>query len=271
MSLHGILPREITACSFKARVLMRKLIRSKTTPTLPGSPLTLAQAQQNILSNRSISPLLSFSLTTPLASVLRPLEDKYDLATLIHSIYYFPSPFVLVQTLTSLHAHQPPIKKLLIAEHGLRASQLDQQAHLLAVLAQAGLESLRRQGESSANVRTVLAPGAITDIAEQAGWKLVMEKMVTPDLELQDGRWEVGTVVSPGWMDEVGSVLSSPSSSETGREREKAWIKATRDSTKAAMESVAAAAKEKDGEGWTGKPLSLVRNMDVRCAVFERR
>lgn len=88
--------------------------------------------------------------------------------------------------------------------------------------------------------------------------------MVTPDVELQDGRWEVGTVVSPDWMDEVETVLSS-------REREKAWIRATRDSTKAAMEAVAAVKRETEGQGWTGKPLSLVRNMDVWCAVFMRK
>ncbi|KAJ9121334.1 hypothetical protein QFC24_004670 [Naganishia onofrii] len=229
-----------------------------------GSPLTLAQAQQNIISNRTISPLLSFSLTTPLSAILRPQQDIYSIATLIHSIYYFPSPSVLVRTLTDLHAHEPPINTLLIAEHGLRASRTDQQAHLLAVLAQAGLESLRTEGASTANIRTMLSPAAMSEVAEQAGWRLVREKMMTPDEELQDGRWEVGTVVSPDWMDEVETVLSS-------REREKAWIRATRDSTKAAMEAVAAAHRETEGQGWTGKPLSLVRNMDVWCAVFVRK
>ncbi|KAJ9115833.1 hypothetical protein QFC22_004975 [Naganishia vaughanmartiniae] len=241
-----------------------------------GSPLTLAQAQQNILSNRTISSLLSFSLTTPLASVLRPSEDEYEIAALIHSIYYFPSPSILLQTLKDLHAHYPPINHLFLAEHGLHASQVDQQAHLLAVLAQAGLESLRQQGESTtANIRTVLAPDAIAAVALEAGWRLVKERMITPDLELQDGRWEVGTVVSTAWMDEVDQVLSSPASAENGvakgREREKAWIRATRDSTKAAVEGVAAAKKGEDGEAWTGKPLSLVRNMDVWCAVFVRQ
>ncbi|KAJ9094711.1 hypothetical protein QFC21_005868 [Naganishia friedmannii] len=237
-----------------------------------GAPLTLTQAQQNILSHPHLAPLLSFSLTTPLSSVLRPSVDTYQIATLIHSIYYFPSPSALLQTLTDLHAHTPPIKTLLIAEHGLHASRVDQQAHLLAVLAQAGLESLRAEGESTANIRTVLAPEGMRAVAAQAGWRVVREKMVTPDLELQDGRWEVGTVVSRGWLDEVDSVLDHAQAGlEKGAGREKAWIRATRDSVKAAMEGVAAAKRENEGQAWTGKPLSLVRNMDVWCAVFERQ
>ncbi len=229
--------------------------------------MNLSQAQQNILSKDDLKPYLSFSLSTPLSAVLQPNVDQYDIATLLHCMFYFPSPAVLLQTFKDLHDHNPPIKTLALAEYALQASATDQNPHVLAVLAQSALESLRI-GNTLANVRTVLSPKKITEIALEAGWKIRSEEKITPELGLQDGRWEIGTVVSKSWEKEVEDVFDGMKK-ETGngdegviQERQKSWVMATRDATVAAVENL-------DGEDMKSKRANC-RTMDTWCALFDR-
>jgi hypothetical protein len=171
--------------------------------------LTVGQAQANLKSRPELGNL-TFHLGCPLVDLL---NVKYDVAVLIHCIYYFPSPSALSQTLNALH---PKVETLCIAEYSLNSSLPSQQPHVLAVLAQQALEAIKPLGESESNVQTVLSPWAIIALARSSGWSLVREKLITPDASLQDGRWEVGTVYSPRWMEDVDEVLNKPSAGMAG-------------------------------------------------------
>jgi hypothetical protein len=80
------------------------------------------------------------------------LDVNYDIAVLLHCIYYFPSPDILSQTLKDLH---PQVDTLCIAEYALETSMSAPQPHLLAVLAEQALEAHKPMGESQSNVQTV--------------------------------------------------------------------------------------------------------------------
>jgi len=199
---------------------------------------------------------ISFRLGCPLPDVL---DIKYDVAVLLHCIYYFPSASILSQTLQDLH---PKVDTLCIAEYALQTSLPAQQAHLLAVLAEQALEALKPIGESQSNVQTVLSPRAIIALAGACGWDVVHEKIITPDEGLQDGRWEVGTVYDKGWMDEVDAVLNKK---DDGSGRHRAHLSAAQDAVIAAVDRLGS-------EGTDGvKGMTRVRTMDVWCAVFKRK
>jgi hypothetical protein len=216
--------------------------------------LTVAQAQANLKSKPELDNLI-FHLGCPLVNLL---DVKYDVAVLLHCIYYFPSPDALSKTLKALH---PQVETLCIAEYSLSSSLPSQQPHVLAVLAQQALEAIKPLGESESNVQTVLSPRAIIALAQSSGWSLVREKVITPDAGLQDGRWEVGTVYSSGWMDDVDEVLNK---AEVDTSRQRAWLAATRDATVAAVDGL------EEQEGGTRRGMGKVRTMDVWCAVFKR-
>ncbi len=223
--------------------------------------MTLAQAQSHLSSQPALSHL-EFSLTTPLSSLLSPSSTRrYTHAVLTHSIYYFPSPSILLETLRSLHSHSPSIPHLCLAEYALQASTMEQVPHVQAVLAQSSWESIRPPGPDAenSNVRTVLSPTMILEIAKQAGWELDVDeagqprqRIIIPDAPLQDGSWEVGTVLSPRWMESIKKADLGD-----GAERQVAWIEAMRDAAKASVDGV----KTSGGK---------VQTMDVFCAVLRR-
>jgi len=196
---------------------------------------------------------LSFRLGSPLADVL---DVKYDVAVLLHCIYYFPSTNILSQTLKDL---QPQVDTLCIAEYALETSNPAQHPHLLAVLAEQAFEALKPVGESESNVQTVLSPRAITALAGACGWNLVHEKTITPGEALQDGNWEVGTVYNKGWMNEVDAVLNK-GVDVSGRHR--AHLTAAQDAVIAAVNRLGTDEV---------KGMARVRTMDVWCAVFKRK
>ncbi|MCQ8205781.1 hypothetical protein NP569_26190, partial [Vibrio parahaemolyticus] len=68
-------------------------------------------------------------------------------------------------------------KRLLLAEWSLEAAHPSAQPHVLAALTQASLEC-RKPKDSDSNVRTVLGPKRLTELAVAAGWKLESETRV---------------------------------------------------------------------------------------------
>jgi hypothetical protein len=112
----------------------------------------------------------------------------YTVAYFAHSLYYFPSFSVLVETFKSLH--EAGVKTLLLAEWALSVSRLAALPHLLAVL----LQSMSPLPDG--NIRMVLSPDAYIDAARQAGWELIGSKTCAPGAALEDGKWEAGIATS---------------------------------------------------------------------------
>ncbi|RAH57050.1 SAM-dependent methyltransferas-like protein [Aspergillus piperis CBS 112811] len=203
-----------------------------------GSPYTLSQAQSHI----GQSPLghrITWIQQSPL-DYLSSLPPTFDAAVLAHSLWYFSSPAVILSTFRAVRQHS---KRLLLAEWRLVATHPSAQPHVLAALAQAALEC-RKPGESSdSNVRTVLGPKRITELAVEAGWKIDREEYVQTGEGLLDGRWEVAAVLDKGFEEEVRRVVRD--------ERERAVVLAARDACEMSVRGV-----------------ERVRSMDVWVASF---
>jgi hypothetical protein len=120
----------------------------------------------------------------------------YTTAYFAHSLYYFPSSAALVQCFKSLL--DAGVKTLLLAEWSLSISKHAALPHLLAVLLQS-IDPI-----SQGNVRTVLSPAAYVDVATQAGWEVVGSRTFTPNVELEDGKWETGFAKSIARKREIG-------------------------------------------------------------------
>lgn len=69
---------------------------------------------------------------------------------------------------------------------------------MLAALTQAALEC--RQARLTSNIRTVLSPKRLTEMAFTAGWHLQSETRVEGGEGLLDGQWEVSACLSPSFF-----------------------------------------------------------------------
>ena len=108
-------------------------------------------------------------------------------------------------------------------------------------------------------------------IAAKAGWKLEKETIITPELSLQDGRWEVGTVCDSVWEDEMNDSLEGEEMKGEMVNSARACITAARDATISAQDHLVQLEKAKRSDvGWNGNRSSLVATMDVWCAVFTK-
>ena len=157
-----------------------------------GSPFTLGQAQGHLSSGR-LGDRITWKQANPL-TFLEESVETYDVAVLAHCLWYFSSPAVIAKTLQLLSSRA---KKVCIAEWSLSASTDHSSAHVLAVLAQAALEC--RKAESESNVRTVVSPLRIKELAAGSGWTLEQETSLSPGPGVRDGVWEASAVVSPSF------------------------------------------------------------------------
>lgn len=211
-----------------------------------GSPWTLGQAQSHI-SRGPLGDRITWIQQSPLdyLSSLQsaPSDSKpFDATVLAHSLWYFPSPSLILSTFRALKQHS---KSLLLVEWSLVATHPSAQPHVLAALTQAALEC--RKPESSSNVRTVLGPKRLTELALAAGWQLEGETRVQSEDGLLDGQWEVSACLSDRFEREVEEYVRD--------ERERAVVLALRDACDASLVGVQ--------EGRKG-----VRSMDVWVAGF---
>ncbi|KAJ5240871.1 uncharacterized protein N7469_002462 [Penicillium citrinum] len=209
-----------------------------------GAPYTLGQAQSHI-SEGSLGERITWVQQSPLdyLSSLPSTEDKiFDATVLAHSLWYFASPSLILSTFRALKQHS---KRLLLAEWSLVATCPSAQPHVLAALAQASLEC--RKPNSESNIRTVLSPKRLTELALAAGWQLEKETLVQGEEGLLDGNWEVSACLSSAFEKEVTEKVSD--------EREQAVIFAARDACEASLNSVEGGRKG-------------VRSMDVWVASF---
>lgn len=216
--------------------------------------MTVGEAQTNLVSKPELNNI-DFHLQIPLTHLL---DQEYDVAVLLHCIYYFPSAAEVLSTLRLLRSK---VSKLCIAEYALSASLPSQHPHVLAVLAQQALGVFMPLGGSQSNVQTVLSPRAILHLAQESGWDLQHETVITPAPELQDGRWETSTVYDSAWLNEINAATQTLENNST---RQREWLRAARDATISAVGAL------EETETGSQKPMDLVRTMDVWCAVLTR-
>ncbi|KAF9002912.1 S-adenosyl-L-methionine-dependent methyltransferase [Cyathus striatus] len=209
-----------------------------------GSPYTVEQAQNHI-STTTHGKRITWIRGEPLSLLpTSSQEPKYDIAVLAHCLWYFSSPSIITSILERLSTLS---KTIYIAEWSLSTSLPEAQSHVFAALTQASLEC--RKSNSDSNVRTVVSPAGIKELAEKAGLKLVREGVITPNADVHDGKWEVGAVKSKSFLQEVEESVKD--------EREKAMVYALRDALLSSLEKV---------EGGT----KGVRSMNVWCGAFEK-
>jgi hypothetical protein len=213
---------------------------------LIGGPKTLGEAQAYLKSG-PLGERIQFHRHDA-TSYLSSKQDStpFDAAILAQCLWYFKSPSEIRDTLALLGRS---VKRICVAEYSLSSTKAgpNAHAHVLAALTQAALEC--RKPESESNIRTVVSPTAIKELATQAGLKLVKEEVIVPPKGMHDGLWEVGAVRSKDFLEEVETYVKD--------EREKAVILAMRDGVLQAREALV-----QQGE--------KVRTMDVWVAVFER-
>jgi hypothetical protein len=218
-----------------------------------GSPYNLGQAQGHIsqgpLGKRITwvqqSPtdfLSSLPSASSTSSTAAGDGTAFDATVLAHSLWYFSSSSLILSTFRALKQHS---KSLLLAEWSLVATDPSAQPHVLAALTQAALEC--RKPETGSNVRTVLGPKRLTELALAAGWQLESKTLVQCGDGLFDGRWEVSACLSSSFEKEVEEHISD--------ERERDVVLALRDACEASLENVQGGRKG-------------VRSMDVWVARF---
>ncbi|TQV92127.1 SAM dependent methyltransferase [Cordyceps javanica] len=197
-----------------------------------GAPHTLGEAQGHIsqgpLGSRITwvqqSPLDYLSSLTPSSST----DTAFDATVLAYSLWYFFSPELILSTFRAIRQHS---KRLLLSEWSLVASHPSAQPHLLAALAQAALECHRPEGSiSHRNVRTVLGPKRLTELATAAGWQLESETSLQCGDELFNGQWEVGNCLSSDFESDLETLVSD--------ERKRTAVSALRDACAASVEVV---------------------------------
>lgn len=208
-----------------------------------GAPFTLAQAQEH-LTRSAVGDRIRWHQAEPEELLRRAPSETWDVAVLSHCIWYFATPAVLAGILGALRGR---VKRVCVAEYAMHATDRAAVPHVLAVLARGMLEAFR--AESSENVRSPLTLKAIKDIAAEAGWVMSgAESVVVPEPGLLDGKWEVGSVKSKGFLKQIVESITDP--------RVEAVVQLSRDAVVTAVERL------------EDQP---VRTMDVWVAQFEER
>ncbi|THH28898.1 hypothetical protein EUX98_g5285 [Antrodiella citrinella] len=181
-----------------------------------GAPYTLGQSQDHLKAS-TLGSRITFVKADP-TEFIRETKEDFTTAVLTHCIWYFASPSVLAEMLQALSTR---VQRICIAEYNLTASDPRGVPHLISALTQATIES--RDPTSTANIRTVLSPDAINELAIKAGLTLESRLAFTPNEGMLDGGWEVDAALDPGFLGRIHSLLGND-------EREKAVAIAMRDS-----------------------------------------
>jgi SAM-dependent methyltransferase len=167
-----------------------------------GAPFTLGQAQAH-LSAGPVGDRITWHNVDPVKFLADNPQEKWDYAVLAHCIWYFDGPDTLDQMLAGLKGRAA---KLLVAEYALTAREKAAVPHVMAAVARATVEAHNKS--SAANIRCLLGPLNIKDAAARGGWALDGEDVIVPDVALLDGSWEIGTVKSKGFLDEIDQYIT---------------------------------------------------------------
>lgn len=147
-----------------------------------GAPITLGEATETIASS-ALGNRVTFRLETDLLDMP---DDKYDVAILSHSSWYFRDPEQLRAYFKKLRGMA---KRICIAEWDLNFSRMAQRPHFTAVtLLALYSEFVHNDG----NIQHVFSSDQLKGMAEQMGWTVSQTASVDAGY-LQDGAWEVGS------------------------------------------------------------------------------
>lgn len=160
-------------------------------------------------------------------------EPLYDYAIFMHSIWYLPSVDILQSMLQSLRRRA---KQLLIAEYVLDIrGDIAALPHMIAAISQAEYNSRNDLEHSSGrddNIQSIMSAEMIRTAALQAGWENLQKEEITEAAEdLEDGRWEVGRVLSKKYLERLE--LESGTSGKHRQEFASALIEAVEVSRRA--------------------------------------
>ena len=247
----------------------RKLSASDFADQPKGAPYTLGEAQAHITSTPPLGGRIKFIQQDPISYLRRlPEGDQStaslpDTAVLIHSLHYFSSREQVSDLFKALAACKS-IKRLLIAEHALAASQDDQIQHILAARTLGALSEYLDPATNTLNIRTLVTPADAKSLAGEAGWSAAAEGSFIPDLSLQDGRWEVDYVCMEerGFSKNMRSAFGLMSDREDGKQR----VLAYRNEMLQKLSEMGIA-QETFGKG---QYLATVRCMDTWWGEFTR-
>ena len=146
-----------------------------------GAPLTLKQATDYIAASE-IGHRISFLFETNILD--DTFNEKFDVAILSHSLFYFKS----YQELSDLFEKLKTIcNRICLADWDLDYKDLSQAAHAQAIL----LQSLFAEyNKSENNIQLTITKEIITDLLIHAGWEIEYTDVVDAST-LDDGKWEV--------------------------------------------------------------------------------
>ncbi|EWG55431.1 hypothetical protein FVEG_13429 [Fusarium verticillioides 7600] len=162
-----------------------------------GAPYTLGQAQEHIAQG-ALGGRVKFWQALLEDFLKKTGDKKWDYAVFVHCLWYLDVPETLTRMLKALKGR---VNRVCVAEYAMKASEPAAVPHLLAAMTRATFEAQRP--ESEANIRCLLSPPDIKNIAEDAGWKIEQETDIIPHAGLQDGGWEVGDVRSNSFLDDI--------------------------------------------------------------------
>jgi SAM-dependent methyltransferase len=161
-----------------------------------GRPFTLDQSQA-YLSASEIGEQITWHRAEP-QQFIASTSDTWDVAVLAHCIWYFKSTDVLRDILVALRGR---VKSICIAEYALSATEAHAVPHVLAAIARGSLEA--HLDVSQENIRSLLSPDAIEQVARTEGWVVKRSQLVVPGARLGDGEWETAAVVGEDFVEEI--------------------------------------------------------------------
>ena len=171
-----------------------------------GIPYTVSQSQEYICRS-AIGSQISFFQTTA-ADLFKSLNQSasaiVDVATLCHSLWYFPDIQTVIDLFRTLA--DAGITKVYTAEYDFDSAMPSQQPHMLAARAQASLyasRALREPGTRTLNVRGAPDKKAILDAAMLSGFSAVRQGTVTPEVNFLEGHFEAKYTMSDKFVDRV--------------------------------------------------------------------
>lgn len=159
-----------------------------TAPGSYGAPSTLGEARERLLAS-ALGGRIRMDFETDIMTGSFVPDGPYDVAVLSHSLWYFQDREAVLGVLKRLRGLA---KRLCIAEWDIRVRLPEQTAHFYAANLQGLCACFLPQ--SGSNIRTLLTPEEIAELATRAGWAVRREEAIFSP-ELQDGVWEVSMAV----------------------------------------------------------------------------